>query len=83
MPGKVLKVLVGEGDQVQDDQPLVIIEAMKMEFTVRAPHDGRVAQVRYKEGAQVAVGDVLIELDRGKEPGTGERSGATRSAAEQ
>jgi 3-methylcrotonyl-CoA carboxylase alpha subunit len=64
MPGKVLKVFVGEGDQVHDDQPLVIIEAMKMEFTVRAPHDGRVAQVRYAEGAQVAVGDVLIELDK-------------------
>jgi 3-methylcrotonyl-CoA carboxylase alpha subunit len=63
MPGKVLKVFVGEGDQVTEEQPLVIIEAMKMEFTVRAPHDGKVARVHYPEGAQVAVGDVLVELE--------------------
>ena len=62
MPGKVLKVLVEQGDNVQEEQPLVIIEAMKMEFTVRAPHDGTVARVHHPEGSQVAVGDVLIEL---------------------
>ncbi|MFL5734025.1 MAG: biotin carboxylase N-terminal domain-containing protein [Chloroflexia bacterium] len=70
MPGKVLKVMVSEGDEVHDDQPLVIIEAMKMEFTVRAPHDGRVAHVHYEEGAQVAVGDVLIELDASSDHGS-------------
>jgi 3-methylcrotonyl-CoA carboxylase alpha subunit len=63
MPGKVLRLLVGEGDSVDAEQPLVIIEAMKMEFTVRAPHDGRVASVKFVQGDQVAVGDVLIELE--------------------
>jgi biotin carboxyl carrier protein len=37
---------------------------MKMEFTVRAPHDGSVAEVKYKEGDQVAVGDILVELEK-------------------
>ena len=63
MPGKVLKLFARAGDQVQEAQPLVIIEAMKMEFTVRAPHDGKVARVHFEEGAQVAVGDVLVELE--------------------
>ncbi len=64
MPGKVLKVFVSEGDQVAEEQPLVIIEAMKMEFTVRAPRDGKIARIHYAEGSQVAVGDVLVELER-------------------
>jgi len=64
MPGKVLKVLVSQGKEVVDEQPLVIIEAMKMEFTVRAPHAGRVAMIKYGEGEQVAVGDVLVELEK-------------------
>jgi len=63
MPGKVLKLLVDDGEDVVSEQPLIIIEAMKMEFTVRAPHDGRVAAVKFRQGEQVAVGDVLIELE--------------------
>jgi len=64
MPGKVLKLFAQAGDSVEEEQPLVIIEAMKMEFTVRAPHTGRVVAVKYHEGDQVAVGDVLIELEK-------------------
>jgi 3-methylcrotonyl-CoA carboxylase alpha subunit len=64
MPGKVLKVMAAVGDAVTDEQPLVIIEAMKMEFTVRAPHAGVVAAVRFAEGAQVAAGDILMELEK-------------------
>ena len=64
MPGKVLSVLVEAGSDVSEEQPLVVIEAMKMEFTVRAPHSGRVRAVHYAEGDQVAVGDVLVELEK-------------------
>jgi 3-methylcrotonyl-CoA carboxylase alpha subunit len=64
MPGKVLKVLAKPGDTVSEDQPLVIIEAMKMEFTVRAPHDGIVAAMHYKAGDQVSVGDILAEMEK-------------------
>ncbi|HEX8231473.1 MAG TPA: biotin carboxylase N-terminal domain-containing protein [Chloroflexia bacterium] len=64
MPGKVLKVMVAAGEAVTEEQPLVIIEAMKMEFTVRAPHTGRVAAILFPEGAQVAAGDILVELEK-------------------
>jgi biotin carboxyl carrier protein len=64
MPGKVLQVLVAAGDSVEEEQPLVIIEAMKMEFMVRAPHTGIVVQVHYAAGDQVAVGDILVEMGK-------------------
>jgi 3-methylcrotonyl-CoA carboxylase alpha subunit len=64
MPGKVLQVLVEAGDHVEDEQPLVIIEAMKMEFMVRAPHTGVVAKINYGAGEQVAVGDILVEMGK-------------------
>lgn len=64
MPGKVLSVLVEPGAEVLEEQPLVVIEAMKMEFTVRAPHEGRVRAVHYAAGDQVAVGDVLVEMEK-------------------
>ena len=62
MPGKILKLNVGAGERVEEGQALAVVEAMKMEFTVRAPHEGRVKKVNYEQGAQVAAGDVLIEL---------------------
>jgi 3-methylcrotonyl-CoA carboxylase alpha subunit len=64
MPGKVLKVLVKPGDMVYADQPLLVIEAMKMEHKVTAPHDGRVAAIHFKEADQVAVGDLLAEMEK-------------------
>jgi 3-methylcrotonyl-CoA carboxylase alpha subunit len=64
MPGKILQLLVNKGDEVSEDQPLVVVEAMKMEFTVRAPHQGRVTAVHYSEGDQVSVGDILVELEQ-------------------
>jgi 3-methylcrotonyl-CoA carboxylase alpha subunit len=64
MHGKVLQVLVEAGDHVEDEQPLVIIEAMKMEFMVRAPHTGVVAKINYGAGEQVAVGDILVEMGK-------------------
>ena len=67
MPGKVLQVLVAAGDTVEEEQPLVIIEAMKMEFIVRAPHNGIVVQVHYAAGDQVAVGDILVEMGKAAE----------------
>lgn len=65
MPGKVLKMIVAPGDDVEEGAALAIIEAMKMEFTVKAPRLGRVALVHYAEGDQVAAGDVLVELEKG------------------
>jgi biotin carboxyl carrier protein len=62
MPGQVRQVLVAEGDAVERGQTLVILEAMKMEIRVAAPHAGRVAQVAVREGEVVDRGQVLVEL---------------------
>ncbi|WP_439651432.1 acetyl/propionyl/methylcrotonyl-CoA carboxylase subunit alpha [Photobacterium atrarenae] len=50
------------GDIVEKDQPLLVIEAMKMEYTVQAPYSGTVSTVLYAVGDQVAHGDLLVEL---------------------
>jgi acetyl/propionyl-CoA carboxylase alpha subunit len=70
MPGVVSQVLVREGDVVSPGQPLVIVEAMKMEHVVRARRAGRVRTVRVREEDQVEAGTVVADLDA--EPGTGE-----------
>jgi 3-methylcrotonyl-CoA carboxylase alpha subunit len=62
MPGQVTKVLIGEGDIVQRGQPLIILEAMKMEIKIVAPHDGYVAKVLVKPGQVVERGQALIEM---------------------
>jgi 3-methylcrotonyl-CoA carboxylase alpha subunit len=63
MPGTVVKVLVGEGDEVEEGQLLLVLEAMKMEQPVAAPHPGRVASLPYGEGDLVPGGAVLAEIE--------------------
>ncbi|RUO61362.1 acetyl/propionyl/methylcrotonyl-CoA carboxylase subunit alpha [Pseudidiomarina marina] len=63
MNGTVVQVMVKAGDTVTADQALVIMEAMKMEYTIRAPRDGEVAQVYYQAGDLVSDGAELISLN--------------------
>jgi biotin carboxyl carrier protein len=63
MPGRVVKVLVKPGDAVAARQPLVIVEAMKMENELRAPRAGTVAEVRVREGQSVEANAVLVVLE--------------------
>jgi biotin carboxyl carrier protein len=63
MPGKVLDVLVTAGDVVEVDQPLVMLEAMKMEQTVRSRAAARVTDVRVAAGAMVGPGEILVVLE--------------------
>ena len=63
MPGVVTRVMVQPGDAVHKGQPLVAIEAMKMEHLVRAPRDGRVSAVAAKAGVMVQGGAPLVELE--------------------
>ena len=63
MPGTVIKVLVGEGDRVQPRQPLVVLEAMKMETPVVSPYEATVRAVHVAEGDRIAGGMVLVELE--------------------
>jgi len=66
MPGKILRVHVAPGATVAKGEPLVILEAMKMEHEVLAPHAGVVRAVHVEPGQQVEAGTVLVALD---EPG--------------
>ena len=61
MPGLVKAVKVGTGEKVRRSQPLLVLEAMKMEHTIVAPHDGTVAEIA-REGAQVTDGTVLVRF---------------------
>jgi biotin carboxyl carrier protein len=63
MPGKVIAVLVSEGDKVERGQGLVIVEAMKMENEVRCPIDGEVREVRVKTGDALEAGAVLAVVE--------------------
>ena len=63
MPGRVVRVQADEGDAVEERQPLVIMEAMKIEHTVAAPRDGVVKRVRCQAGDQVERGTILVELE--------------------
>jgi propionyl-CoA carboxylase alpha chain len=62
MPGLVLRVLTEVGAAVTAGQPLLVLEAMKMEQTVSAPAGGVVAELRAKAGEQVSTGQVLVVL---------------------
>ena len=62
MPGTLLAVDVSEGDAVEEGQRLGVLEAMKMELALRAPHTGAVTTVGAAVGEQVALGQVLFEV---------------------
>src|SRR5690348_958731 len=62
MPGQVIGVLVSEGQAVAAGDPLMILEAMKMEHTIRAPHDGVVSAIHYQPGDQVRAAAVLLDV---------------------
>ncbi|MCS6871665.1 MAG: biotin/lipoyl-containing protein [Anaerolineae bacterium] len=62
MHGQVVRVLVSEGEMVKRGQPLVILEAMKMEIRVTAPHDGRVVRLLCSAGDVVQRAQPLLEL---------------------
>lgn len=63
IPGLVVRVLVSEGEAIKEDQPLVLLEAMKMENELRAARDGVVRQVKVVAGQRVEQNAVLIVLE--------------------
>ncbi len=65
MPGKVVELLVNEGDQVVKDQSVIVIEAMKMENEIRAAVAGTVKAISVEAGQAVESGQLLIELEEG------------------
>jgi 3-methylcrotonyl-CoA carboxylase alpha subunit len=65
LPGKIIDLRVKPGDKVSKGQPLLVLEAMKMEHTLAAPADGTVKTVRYAVGEQVVEGAELVEFEAG------------------
>lgn len=63
MPGKIVKIMANVGDEVKEKQPLVIVEAMKMENQVNCRAAGRVKAVNFKAGDQVDTETPIIELE--------------------
>jgi acetyl/propionyl-CoA carboxylase alpha subunit len=68
MPGNVIRVAAVAGDAVTAGQPLIWLEAMKMEHTIAAPTDGVLAELNVQPGAQVEVGAVLARVDASENP---------------
>jgi acetyl-CoA carboxylase biotin carboxyl carrier protein len=62
MPGKILEVLVKVGDQVKEDDELVMLEAMKMENPIYAPADGVVKEIKVKANDSVETEQIMIVI---------------------
>lgn len=62
MPGKITRVAVKKGDTVQKGEALVVMEAMKMEYTLEADREGHVEDVRVQVGQQVVLGELLVSV---------------------
>jgi len=65
--GKVVSVKAKEGAAVKKGDVLMVIEAMKMEYLIRAPYDGKVKKVNFKEKDQIEIGQNTVELIKNKE----------------
>jgi biotin carboxyl carrier protein len=63
MPGKVVRILVREGTEVQVGQGVIVVEAMKMQNALKSPKQGMVQKVVVAEGAAVNAGDVLVIVE--------------------
>lgn len=63
MPGKIISIKIKQGDTVEKDQAMLILEAMKMENTVKAPKSGVIKTIKAKEGDSCNAGDVLVVIE--------------------
>ena len=62
MPGKILKVLVSEGQKIKMGEPVIIMESMKMEQTIVSSTDGVINSINVNEGETIEVGSVMIVI---------------------
>lgn len=63
MPGKIVRILVAEGDEVEKGYGVIVVEAMKMQNEMKSPKAGTVKQINVAEGATVNAGDVLVTIE--------------------
>jgi biotin carboxyl carrier protein len=60
--GSVWKILKQVGEAVEEEEPVILLESMKMEIPVLAPRTGTVAEIRVEEGEMIAEGDVVVVI---------------------
>ncbi len=63
MPGKLVRILVEVGAEIGQGEPVLVVEAMKMQNEMKAPKDGIVKEIRFSEGATVNAGDILAIIE--------------------
>ncbi|HEX2867021.1 MAG TPA: biotin/lipoyl-containing protein [Ignavibacteriales bacterium] len=63
IPGVILDVTVNKGQRVMRDQSMLVLEAMKMKNSIKAPFDGVIKSIHVSQGKQVAKGELLIEFE--------------------
>ena len=63
IPGNILRILVEEGDEVEEQQPIAVIEAMKMETNILASMAGKVSKICVKEGQQVKANELVATIE--------------------
>jgi biotin carboxyl carrier protein len=63
MPGRVVQLLAGQGDEVKEGQPILVLEAMKMQNEIKAPQAGRLGRVCFQAGDYVEAGAILFTVE--------------------
>jgi biotin carboxyl carrier protein len=63
MPGKIVRILVEEGQEVSHGEGIIVVEAMKMQNEMKSPKDGIVKSIKVEESATVNAGDVLVVIE--------------------
>jgi biotin carboxyl carrier protein len=63
MPGKIVRIMVAEGDEVKSGQGVIVMEAMKMQNEMKSPKDGKVQKIVASEGSAVNAGDTLAIIE--------------------
>lgn len=63
MPGKLVRILAEQGAEIKQGEPVLVVEAMKMQNEMKSPKDGIVKEIRFTEGATVNAGDVLAIIE--------------------
>lgn len=63
MPGRVVQVLAAPGDEVQEGQPILVLEAMKMQNEIKAPQPGQLTRVFFRAGDYVEAGSILFTVE--------------------
>lgn len=66
MPGKVTKILVQVGQEIEKGQPVLVMEAMKMEYTLKSDIAGKVQELHCTSGDQVVLGKTLVKIEPAK-----------------